>query len=79
MKNMLHTKFNTPCFDRNLVNGADLVTFYKVQYLRDIKDYLKGFSVDDESFILFTFSDFKVRFWSLENNIDKKNLVIVAF
>lgn len=49
------------------------------QELIDTRDYLKGFSADDESFILFTLSDSQARFWSLENNMDEKNLEVITF
>lgn len=49
------------------------------QELIDTRDYLKGFSADDESFILFTLSDSKARFWSLENNMDERNLEVITF
>jgi len=49
------------------------------QHFIDTRDYLKGFSADDESFILFTLSDSKARFWSLENNMDERNLEVIDF
>lgn len=49
------------------------------QELIDTRDYLKGFSADDESFILFTLSDSQARFWSLENNMDERNLEVITF
>ncbi len=49
------------------------------QHLIDTRDYLKGFSVDDEAFILFTLSDSKATFWTLANNLQEEALEVIAF
>ena len=49
------------------------------QYFIDTRDYLKGFSSDDESFILFTLLDSKATFWTLENNMNENSLEVISF
>lgn len=49
------------------------------QHLIDTRDYLKGFSVDDEAFILFTLSNSKATFWTLADNLKEEDLEVVAF
>jgi len=49
------------------------------QHLIDTREYLKGFSVDDEEFILFTLSDSQATFWSLENNMKENELEKISF
>ena len=39
------------------------------QHLIDTRDYLKYFSADDETFILFTLSNSEASFWTLEDNM----------
>jgi uncharacterized pyridoxamine 5'-phosphate oxidase family protein len=49
------------------------------QKMIDEKDYLKGFSADDETFILFTLEDAKARFWSLADNMKEEELEVIKF
>lgn len=49
------------------------------QHFIDTRDYLKGFSADDENFILFTLSNSKATFWSLENNLREDELERIEF
>jgi uncharacterized pyridoxamine 5'-phosphate oxidase family protein len=49
------------------------------QHLIDTRDYLKGFSVDDEAFMLFTLSDSKATFWALADNLKEEALEVIAF
>ena len=49
------------------------------QQLIDTRDYLKGFSVDDESFLLLSLSDSKATFWKLSDNLHEDELEVIAF
>jgi len=49
------------------------------QHLIDTKPYLQHFNVDDPTFILFTLSQSKARFWSLEDNLKEDGLEILEF
>ncbi len=49
------------------------------QHLIDTRDYLKGFSVDDEEFILFSVSDSKATFWTLADNLREDELEVIEF
>lgn len=49
------------------------------QHLIETRDYLRGFSVDDPDFILFTLSSSKATFWSLENNMKEESLERIVF
>lgn len=49
------------------------------QHLIDTRDYLKGFSVNYENFILFSLSDSKARFWTLEDNMKEESLEVLEF
>ena len=49
------------------------------QHFIDTREYLKGFSADDENFILFTLSNSKATFWSLENNMREDELEKIEF
>jgi uncharacterized pyridoxamine 5'-phosphate oxidase family protein len=49
------------------------------QHLIDTKPYLKHFNVDDPTFILFTLSKSKARFWKLEDNLKEEALEVFKF
>ena len=49
------------------------------QHLIDTRDYLKGFSADDESFLLLGLSDSRATFWSLSDNLHEDMLEVIAF
>lgn len=49
------------------------------QYLIDKREYLKGFSVNDKDFILFSLSASRARFWTLENNMKENSLEVIEF
>ncbi len=49
------------------------------QHFIDTKEYLKGFSADDESFLLLTLSSSKASFWSLNDNMKEDSLQIIHF
>ena len=49
------------------------------QYLIDNRPYLKHFHVDDPSFILFTLSHSRARFWRLEDNMKEDGLEVLGF
>ncbi len=49
------------------------------QHLIDTKDYLKYFSADDASFVLFTLSNSKATFWRLENNMKEDEIEKIMF
>jgi uncharacterized pyridoxamine 5'-phosphate oxidase family protein len=49
------------------------------QKLIDEKPYLKGFSADDETFLLFTLENAKARFWGLADNMKEEGLEVLAF
>jgi uncharacterized pyridoxamine 5'-phosphate oxidase family protein len=49
------------------------------QHLIDTKDYLKHFSADDPSFVLFTLSNSEATFWTLENNMREDKLERIVF
>ncbi len=49
------------------------------QHLIDTREYLKGFSVEDEEFMLFTLSNSKATFWTLADNLREDELEIIEF
>lgn len=49
------------------------------QHLIDTREYLKGFSVDDEEFMLFTLSNSKATFWTLADNLKEDELEMIEF
>jgi len=49
------------------------------QKLIDEKPYLKGFSADDETFLLFTLENAKARFWKLADNMKEERLEVLTF
>ena len=49
------------------------------QYLIDNRDYLKGFSVDDEEFVLFTLVDSRATFWTISDNLKEDKLEVIEF
>lgn len=49
------------------------------QKMIDEKDYLKNFKADDKTFILFTLSNAKATFWTIENNMNESDLESVEF
>ena len=49
------------------------------QHLIDTREYLKGFSVDDEEFLLLGLSDSKATFWTLTDNLHEDDLEVVYF
>ncbi len=58
----------------------DIVDDKKIkQHLIETREYLKGFSAEDENFILFRLSNSKATFWSLENNMREDTLERIAF
>ena len=58
----------------NIVNDIKLK-----QKMIDEKEYLKNFSADDKNFILFTLSNAKATFWTLENNMNEDKLEVIEF
>ena len=49
------------------------------QKLIDEKPYLKGFSADDETFLLFTLENAKAWFWGLADNMQEEGLEVFEF
>ncbi len=49
------------------------------QKLIDEKPYLKEFSADDETFLLFTLENAKARFWKLADNMKEEGLEVLTF
>jgi uncharacterized pyridoxamine 5'-phosphate oxidase family protein len=49
------------------------------QKLIDEKPYLKGFSADDETFLLFRLENAKAWFWGLADNMQEEGLEVLAF
>jgi len=49
------------------------------QKLIDEKPYLKGFSADDETFLLFTLENAKAWFWGLADNMQEEGLEVLEF
>ncbi len=49
------------------------------QHLIDTKPYLKYFTIDDPTFILFTLSKSQAKFWRLEDNLKEKELEVFEF
>ena len=49
------------------------------QQLIDSREYLKHFSVEDSTFILFTLSHSQATFWKLENNLQEDSLEKIHF
>lgn len=49
------------------------------QKLIDMHDYLKGYSVDDEEFVLLGLSASKARFWTLMDNLHEDRLEVIEF
>jgi uncharacterized pyridoxamine 5'-phosphate oxidase family protein len=49
------------------------------QKMIDEKPYLKSFRADDETFLLFTLSEAKAWFWSLEDNMREEGLEVFEF
>lgn len=49
------------------------------QYLIDNRDYLKGFSVEDETFLLLALGNSKATFWTITDNMKEGELEIIEF
>ena len=49
------------------------------QHFIDTKDYLKHFTAEDPSFILFTLSNSEARFWTLADNLKEEKLEKIRF
>jgi len=49
------------------------------QHLIDTRDYLKGFSPDDPSFLLLGLSDSRATFWTLADNLREDALETIRF
>jgi len=49
------------------------------QHLIDTREYLKHFSVEDPSYILFTLSNSEATFWTLEDNLKEEKLQKIRF
>jgi len=45
----------------------------------DNREYLKGFSADDQTFLLLTLSNSKAKFWSLEDNMKESEIKEILF
>jgi uncharacterized pyridoxamine 5'-phosphate oxidase family protein len=51
----------------------------KKQRLIEERDYLKGFTADDPTFILLRLSHGSARFWTIENNLKEDELEVIEF
>jgi uncharacterized pyridoxamine 5'-phosphate oxidase family protein len=49
------------------------------QYFIDKKEYLKGFSADDPTFLLLSLSNSNATFWTIENNMQEEKLEKIFF
>ncbi|MBU0632542.1 pyridoxamine 5'-phosphate oxidase family protein [bacterium] len=49
------------------------------QHLIDTREYLKGFSADDEEFFLLGLSNSSATFWSLADNLKEEDLEVITF
>jgi len=45
----------------------------------DNREYLKGFSADDQTFLLLTLSHSKAKFWSLKDNMKESEIKEILF
>ena len=45
----------------------------------DNREYLKGFSADDQTFLLLTLSNSKAKFWSLKDNMKESEIKEILF
>ena len=49
------------------------------QHLIDTREYLKHFTVEDPSYILFTLSNSEAKFWTLQDNLKEDELEKIKF